>query len=45
MIAGYEGKGKAAGSHGTVRTYDIWARHSGDANSKNTIVIEWNHHL
>lgn len=45
MIAGYEGKGKAAASGGAVRTYDIWSRHSGNANSEATIVIEWNHRL
>jgi len=45
MVAGYEGKGKAAGSGGAVRKYDIWSRHSGNANSKATVVIEWNHRL
>lgn len=45
MIAGYEGKGKAAASGGAIRRYDIWSRHSGKANSESTIVIEWNHQL
>jgi|LGOV01.1.fsa_nt_gb hypothetical protein len=45
MIAGYEGKGKAAGSGGAIRKYDIWSRHSGNVNSEATIVVEWNHQL
>lgn len=45
MVAGYEGKGKASASGGAVRIYDIWSRHSGDANSDATVVIEWNHRL
>jgi len=45
MTAGYEGKGKAAGSGGAIRKYDIWSRHSGNANSEATIVIKWNHRL
>lgn len=45
MIAGYEGKGKAAASGGAIRKYDVWSRHSGNNNSEATIVIEWNHQL
>jgi len=45
MVSGYEGKGKAAGSGGAVRKYNIWSRHLGDANSEAMIVIEWNHRL
>lgn len=45
MVAGYEGKGKAAGSGGAIRKYDIWSRHSGNANSEATVIIEWNHRL
>lgn len=45
MVAGYEGKGKAAASGGAIRKYDIWSRHSGSANSEATIAIEWNHRL
>ena len=45
MAAGYEGKGKAAGSGGAIRKYDIWSRHAGNANSESTIVIGWNHRL
>jgi len=45
MVAGYEGKGKAAGSGGAIRKYDIWSRHSGASNSEATVVIEWNHRL
>lgn len=41
MAAGYEGQGKAAGRGGAIRTYDIWARHAGEANSEATIVIKW----
>lgn len=45
MVAGYEGKGKAAGSGGAFRKYDIWSRHSGNANSVSTIVVKWDSHL
>jgi len=45
MVAGYEGKGKAAGSGGAIRKYDIWSSHSGKAHSQETIVVEWNHRL
>jgi len=45
MVAGYEGKGKAAGSGGAIRKFDVWSRHSGHANSVATILIEWNHRL
>ncbi len=42
MVAGYEGGGKGAAS-GSVRRYDIGARHYGPANSESTVVVEWNH--
>ena len=45
MVAGYEGKGKAAGSGGIDLTYDIQSRHSGPNNSEETVIIEWNHRL
>ncbi|MDA3832848.1 MAG: pilus assembly PilX N-terminal domain-containing protein [Spirochaetales bacterium] len=45
MVAGYEGKGKAAASGGAVRKFDIRSRHSGNVNSESTIVIEWNHRM
>ena len=45
MVAGYEGKGKAAGSGGAIRKYDIWSRDNGPINSQSTVVIEWNHRL
>lgn len=45
LVAGYEGKGKAAGSGGIDLIYDVQSRHSGPNNSEKTIIIEWNHRL
>ena len=45
MVAGYEGKGKASGSGGAIRIFDIRSRHYGPLNSEETVLIEWDHRL
>jgi hypothetical protein len=43
MAAGYERKGKSAAGGGTIRNYDIIARHRGVNNSESTILFGWRH--
>lgn len=45
MVAGYEGKGKAAASGGATRIFDIRAHHYGLINSAAFVMITWNHRL
>jgi hypothetical protein len=45
MVAGYEGKGRAAASGGAIRAFDIRSRHYRPANSDATVMIEWDHRL
>ena len=42
MAAGYEGKGKGAGS-GSYVVYDIWSQHIGKANSEAIVLLQWRH--
>ena len=43
MAAGYERKGKSAAGGGTIRNYNIIARHRGVNNSESTILFGWRH--
>jgi hypothetical protein len=43
MASGYEGKGKASGSGGSSRVYEIYSQRVGKNNSESTIVIQWRH--
>jgi len=45
MAAGYEGKGKAAGSGGAVRKFDIRSHRIGRNNSNSTVRVEWDSFL
>jgi len=45
MAAGYEGKGKAAGSGGAVRKFDIRSHRIGRNNSDSTVRINWDSFL
>jgi len=44
MVSGYEGAGRTSAS-GSVREFDIWSRHTGNANSTSTINIDWNYEI
>jgi hypothetical protein len=43
MVAGYEGKGKAAGGGGGYILYDIYSRAQGLKNSESIIRMQWRH--
>ena len=43
MAAGYEGKGKGAGSAGGVRIYEIFTQRKGELDSEAICKIEWRH--
>ncbi len=43
MIAGYEGKGKAAAAGGAQIVYDLHSRHHGGQDSEVTIIINYRH--
>jgi hypothetical protein len=45
MAAGYEGKGKGAGSGGVSLLYQIFSQHKGLRDSESVVAIEWRHNV
>ena len=45
MAAGYEGKGKGAGSGGVSLIYQIFSQHMGLRDSESVVAIEWRHNV
>lgn len=43
MAAGYEGRGKSAGSSGAYIAYEIHSQHKGLLNSESIVRLEWRH--
>lgn len=43
MAAGYEGRGKSAGSSGAYIAYEIHSQHKGMLNSESIVRLEWHH--
>jgi hypothetical protein len=45
MAAGYQGKGKAAGSGGAHLLYDVYVQHQGARDSESRVVMQWRHSI
>jgi Tfp pilus assembly protein PilX len=43
MVAGYEGKGKGAGSGGAHIIYKVYSKHMGRDNSRSMVMTQWRH--
>lgn len=43
MVAGYEGKGKGAGSGGTYIIYNVYSKHMGRDKSRSMVISQWRH--
>ena len=43
MVAGYEGKGKGAGSGGAHIIYNVYSKHMGRDNSRSMVMTQWRH--
>jgi hypothetical protein len=43
MVAGYEGKGKGAGSGGAYIIYKVYSKHEGRDNSRSMVISQWRH--
>jgi hypothetical protein len=43
MVAGYEGKGKGAGSGGAYVIYNVYSKHMGRDNSRSMVMSQWRH--
>ena len=43
MAAGYDGKGKGAGSSGAYIAYDVLSQHYGTNNSETVLRVQWRH--